>query len=217
MRKIRILMADDHQLFRKGLINIINQNEDLEVVGEANDGNDFFRLIDKGLVADLFLLDVNMPNLDGIETVIRLNRRGIKTPVLMLSMEDDEATIIQLMKLGSRGYILKDASPDELMQSIRMAASNKYFINDILSSKVLNSIEEKSNGNGQHIIESLSDRELEFLKLTSTELTYKEMADKMSVSPRTIDFYRDSLFTKLNVKSRVGLAMYAIKKGLVTI
>ena len=210
-------MADDHQLFRKGLINIINQNEDLEVVGEANDGNDFFRLIDKGLVADLFLLDVNMPNLDGIETVIRLNRRGIKTPVLMLSMEDDEATIIQLMKLGSRGYILKDASPDELMQSIRMAASNKYFINDILSSKVLNSIEEKSNGNGQHIIESLSDRELEFLKLTSTELTYKEMADKMSVSPRTIDFYRDSLFTKLNVKSRVGLAMYAIKKGLVTI
>lgn len=215
-QKIKVLLADDHQLFRKGLSNILNQAEDIEVVAEATDGYDVLRILESSKQFDLILLDVNMPNMNGVETVGRLRRRAIEIPVLMLSMEENERTILQLVKLGVRGYILKDASPDELKQAIRISSQNKYFVNNVVNANLLNDLVGKRI-KGQDLIDTLTDREIEFLKFCASESTYKEIATEMNLSPRTLDGYRDSLFEKLQAKSRVGLALFAVKLNLIQV
>jgi two-component system, NarL family, invasion response regulator UvrY len=213
MDKIRVLLADDHQLFRKGLSIILNQTTSIVVVGEASDGQEVFDLLDSGLVCDVILLDVNMPRFNGIQTMMRLNRRGNQIPVLILSMDEDELTIIQLIKLGIRGYILKDADPEELISSIRQVMLKKFFLNGALSDKLANALENKKR-DFDGLLENIPDRELEFLRFTPSDLTYKEIATQMGVGIRTVDYYREKLFQRLQVKTRVGLALFAIKIGM---
>jgi len=215
MKKIRIILADDHQLFRKGLINILNQTDDLAVAAEASNGLDVIKILEEDPSFDLLLLDLNMPYMNGLETVIRLKKRGIKIPTLILSMEENEFTIIQLIRLGVKGYILKDESPENLKQGIRLAIENKYFLNGFLSPRLQSAISEMLNGEESELVKKLTDRELEFLRLTASDHSYKEIANKMGISSRTADSYRDILFVKLQVKSRIGLALFAIKRGLV--
>jgi len=214
MSKIRILLADDHQLFRKGLINTLNEAPDIVGVGEASDGYGLLQMVERGIACDLLLLDMNMPNLNGLGTMTKIKRRGINIPVLMLSMEDNESTIIHLLKLGVKGYVLKDASPDELKNAIRTTAGGNHFLNGVLSPFFQKAIDGKKV---EEVISvgNLTDYELAFLTLSATEMTYKEIAAEMGKSSRTIDGYRDGLFVKLEAKSRVGLVLFAIKKGLV--
>jgi DNA-binding NarL/FixJ family response regulator len=213
MNKIRVLMADDHQLFRKGLSIILNQTTSIVVVGEASDGQQLLDLLDSGLTCDVILLDVNMPRFNGIQTMMRLNRRGSRIPVLVLSMDEDELTIIQLIKLGIRGYILKDADPEELINSIRQVMLNKFFLNGTLSDKLANALENKKK-DFDGLLDNIPERELEFLRFTPSDLTYKEIAIEMGVGIRTVDYYRERLFQRLQVKTRVGLALFAIKIGM---
>jgi DNA-binding NarL/FixJ family response regulator len=216
MNKIRVLMADDHQLFRKGLSIILNQTSHILVVGEASDGQQLLDLLDSGLECDVILLDVNMPRFNGIQTMMRLNRRGSRIPVLVLSMDEDELTIIQLIKLGIRGYILKDADPDELINSVRLVMQKKFFLNGTLSDKLANALENKKK-DFDGVLENIPERELEFLRFTPSDLTYKEIALEMGVGIRTVDYYRERLFQRLQVKTRVGLALFAIKIGMVKV
>jgi DNA-binding NarL/FixJ family response regulator len=216
MNKIRVLMADDHQLFRKGLSIILNQTTSIVVVGEASDGQQLLDLLDSGLTCDVILLDVNMPRFNGIQTMMRLNRRGSRIPVLVLSMDEDELTIIQLIKLGIRGYILKDADPEELINSIRQVLQNKFFLNGTLSDKLANALENKKK-DLDGLLDNIPDRELEFLRFTPSDLTYKEIALEMGVGIRTVDYYRERLFQRLQVKTRVGLALFAIRIGMVKV
>lgn len=206
-------MADDHQLFRKGLSIILNQTTSIVVVGEASDGQQLLDLLDSGLTCDVILLDVNMPRFNGIQTMMRLNRRGSRIPVLVLSMDEDELTIIQLIKLGIRGYILKDADPEELINSIRQVMLNKFFLNGTLSDKLANALENKKK-DFDGLLDNIPERELEFLRFTPSDLTYKEIAIEMGVGIRTVDYYRERLFQRLQVKTRVGLALFAIKIGM---
>ncbi len=209
-------MADDHQLFRKGLSIILNQTTSIVVVGEASDGQQLLDLLDSGLTCDVILLDVNMPRFNGIQTMMRLNRRGSRIPVLVLSMDEDELTIIQLIKLGIRGYILKDADPEELINSIRQVLQNKFFLNGTLSDKLANALENKKK-DLDGLLDNIPDRELEFLRFTPSDLTYKEIALEMGVGIRTVDYYRERLFQRLQVKTRVGLALFAIRIGMVKV
>lgn len=209
-------MADDHQLFRKGLSIILNQTSHILVVGEASDGQQLLDLLDSGLECDVILLDVNMPRFNGIQTMMRLNRRGSRIPVLVLSMDEDELTIIQLIKLGIRGYILKDADPDELINSVRLVMQKKFFLNGTLSDKLANALENKKK-DFDGVLENIPERELEFLRFTPSDLTYKEIALEMGVGIRTVDYYRERLFQRLQVKTRVGLALFAIKIGMVKV
>jgi DNA-binding NarL/FixJ family response regulator len=163
-------------------------------------------------------MDINMPEMDGFETTVWLKKNYPEIKVLVLSMYDNEASIIRMLKCGAKGYILKDCEPSVLKTAIEDVLIKGYFYSDLVSGKLIHALNKiQDDDNDFKALFSLNARETDFLKYTCTELTYKEIADKMFVSPRTIDGYRDALFEKLHVKTRVGLAIYAIKNGLVDI
>jgi len=215
--KIKVALADDHILLRNGLAGLINSFDDYTVIFEADNGADFQKKIQKGNEPELVLMDINMPGMDGFATAEWLRQNYPLTKVLALSMYDNENSIIRMFKAGAKGYILKDSEPAELKAALDSIMQKGYYYSELVTGKLIHSINTSTqNGNGNKA-NQLNDRETEFLKLAATELTYKEIAEKMNLSPRTIDGYRDALFEKLELKSRVGLVLYAIKNEIVTI
>ena len=213
----KIILVDDHTLLRNGLAGLLT-NLGHTVLYESDNGKEFISKLDKNNLPDLVLMDINMPEMDGYETSQWLSNNHPDINVLALSMYDNESSIIRMLTCGAKGYILKDSEPAELKTAIDDILSKGYYYSDLVSGKLIHAIHSDNNpGNGINKPGLLNTRETDFLKYTCTELTYKEIADKMFVSPRTIDGYRDALFEKLNVKTRVGLAIYAIKNGLVDI
>jgi DNA-binding NarL/FixJ family response regulator len=208
MNPITVALADDHKLVREGVANLLTLKGHA-VVFQCGDGSS---VVTYALMhhPDLVLMDLHMPEMNGWEATEALNRAGYSGKVLVLSMLDDEGAVIRAIRSGAAGFILKDASPDELDLAIREVHQKGFFHSDFISSKLVSSF--TGNGEGENLF---GEREREFLGLVCTELTYKEIAAHMNVSPRTIDGYRDVLFDKVNAKSRVGLVLYAIKKGLV--
>lgn len=212
-----IVLADDHVLLRNGLAELV-KSLGHTVLFEANNGKELIAKLHPHSLPDIVLLDINMPEMDGYKTAqwLKANHPGIK--VLALSMYDNETAIIRMLKYGARGYILKDSEPIELKKAIQSLMEKGFFYSELVSGKLIHAINNlEDEGDGLQNLTPLNERETEFLKYTCTELTYKEIADKMFVSPRTIDGYRDALFEKLHVKTRVGLVMYAIKNGLVNV
>lgn len=211
---LSIALTDDHSLLRKGLAQLV-QSLGYSVAYEADNGADFISKIKHSSIPDLVLMDINMPEMDGYQTTQWLKENHPDVPVLALSMYDTESSIIKMLKCGARGYILKDSEPAELKTAIESILSKGYYFNELVSGKLLHAINtDDAPGSTVH---QLNERETMFLKYACTEMTYKEIADKMFLSPRTIDGYRDALFEKLNLKTRVGLVMYAIKNGIVIV
>lgn len=212
----KIALVDDHTLLRKGLAALV-QSLGYEVLLEADNGKELITQITKNIIPDLVLMDINMPVKDGYETTLwlRQNYAGIK--VLALSMYDDEMAIIRMLKNGAKGYILKDAEPGELKIAIEAVLTKGFYYSDMVTGRMMRTITEMDENEQHHKSTHLTGREIDLLKLACSEMTYKEIAAKMNLSPRTIDGYRDTLFEKLNIKSRTGLAIYAIKNGMVQI
>ena len=212
-----IALADDHVLLRNGLANLI-RNFGHEVMFEANNGEDMIRYVQEGKRPDLILMDINMPVKDGYESAawLKNNYPGIR--VLALSMLDDENAIIRMIKNGARGYVLKESEPAELKNAINAVLQKGFYYSEMVTGRLVHSISgvDDESQNSQQVMQ-LTEREIEFLKLACTEMTYKEIAAKMYLSPRTIDGYRDALFLKLDIKTRTGLVIYAIKNGIVKI
>jgi len=209
-----IVLVDDHVLLRSGLAALI-KSLGYDVIFEADNGNDFCEKMVNYNIPDIVLLDINMPVMDGYQTCkwLHINHPNIK--VLALSMYDNEAAIITMIKCGAKGYILKDSSPAQLKAALHDLVVKGYHYSEVLNGKLifaLNKMDEDTENK-----QFFTDREIEFLKHSCTELSYKQIADIMQASPRTIDGYRDTLFEKLNIKTRVGLAIYAIKSGLIDI
>jgi two-component system, NarL family, invasion response regulator UvrY len=204
--------VDDHKLLRKGMVELIDGFTGYHVTGECNNGKEFMTLLKSMERPDIALLDINMPEMDGYETATRLSQDYPEIKVIALSMYDDEKSIIRMIKAGARGYVLKDADPTELRKAFDDVVSKGYYYSDLVSGVLVQSLHDDP---GPQKKININDRETEFLTFACTELTYKEIADRMCLAPRTIDGYREALFEKLNVKSRVGLVMYAIRNGLV--
>jgi DNA-binding NarL/FixJ family response regulator len=160
---------------------------------------------------DVCLLDINMPELDGYQTLLELKRSYPDTRVLMLSQFDHEFVIIKMLKAGANGYMLKDAEPAELKQAIRSIIEKPFYHSRLVNGHLISLVQKGED----YARLSLSDTELEFLKYCCSDLTYKEIADKMNLAKRTVEGYRESLFHKLSVKSRTALALYALKLGVV--
>jgi len=214
--KIKIAIVDDHALFRKSLTVLINLFPGYTVTYDAANGKDFIAQLKPGSPPDIVLMDITMPVMDGYATTAWLRDNFPAIRVLALSTMDSETAIIKMIKNGAKGYILKDAEPDELKLAFAEVLNRGYFYNELVSRKVLKSINQLMDaGNRTGTFVNLSEREIEFLKYVCTELTYKEIADKLFVSVRTVEGYRDTLCEKLNLKTRVGLAMYTIRNNIV--
>ena len=209
-----IALADDHVLLRKGLASLV-QNLGYTVLFEADNGQELIDKLQTSGEPELVLMDINMPVKDGYETArwIRENKPFIK--VLALSMYDDEAAVIRMLKNGARGYILKDCEPAELRAALDAVSTKGFYYSEMVTGRLVHSIAgQDDEGNNAAKLLSLTDRETMFLKLACTEMSYKEIAAQMHLSPRTIDGYRDALFEKLELKTRTGLVVYAIKNGI---
>lgn len=209
--KIKVVLVDDHVLLRNGLSNLIESFANCTVLFEADNGKDFISKLKASNLPDIVLMDINMPEMDGYETTLWLKENQPSIKVLALSMYDNENAIIRMLRAGVRGYILKACESSELRHAINAVYTSGFYYSDNVTGKLVNIVSKKDNE------DELNEREITFLKLLCSELTYKEIADKMCKGVRTIDGYRDALFEKLNVKTRVGLVLYAIKNGIMNL
>ncbi len=209
---ITIAIVDDHALFRKSLAVLIEMFPGYRVACDAANGRDLIDQLRPDQLPDIVLMDISMPVMDGYTATAWLREHFPQIKVLALSTMDAETAIIKMIKSGASGYILKDAEPSELRQAFEEVLSRGYFYNELLTRKVMNSVRELTPE--AKTFAKLSEREATFLRLACTELTYKEIADRMCVSARTVEGYRDALCEKLGLKTRVGLAMYAVRNHL---
>ena len=214
MTVTKVVLNDDHVLLRNGLANLIESFGDYKVLFQADNGNQFIEKLQPGNLPDIVLMDINMPEKDGYQTAMWLRQHYPGIKVLALSMYDDENSIIRMFKAGARGYILKDCDPAELKAALRAIHVKGFYYSEWVTGTLIHSIN-SLEGKEDYLKPELNDREIEFLKLAASELTYKEISEKMFLSPRTIDGYRDDLCKKFHVKTRIGLVMFGIKNGIV--
>ncbi len=214
--QIKVAMADDHILLRNALASLINNSGECIVICECSNGNELIAKLKNGTQPDVVILDLNMPEMDGHQTALFLQKNYPNIKILMLTMYDSELALIRLLKAGVKGFMKKDIHPTELMHAIQSVHVHGYYYSAQTSSKLAGLFRDDTSAQSIDKI-MLSEMELEFLKYVCSELTYKEIAVKLKMNPRAIDGMRDNLFTRLDVKSRVGLAMYAIKHGIVSV
>ncbi|MVN23270.1 response regulator [Mucilaginibacter sp. HMF7410] len=206
--RIPIAIVDDHTLFREGVSGLMSEFEELEVVFKAENGRQMQQALLKQALPKVILMDINMPVMDGYASTCWLKANYPKIHVLALSMFEDDEAVIKMIRSGACGYILKESKPRDLLEAIKIIMLKGVYINEMVSGKLIRSVA------AHETAPNLSSKELDFLKHCCSELTYKEIADLMFVSPRTVDNYRESLFQKLNIKSRTGLVLYAIRNNL---
>lgn len=211
-----IALADDHLLIRNALVELINRFPGFKVIFDTSNGKEFIDSIQTFGPPDIALIDINMPVMDGFETTEYLARQFPEIKCVALSVEDNEESIIKMLRLGAKGYLLKDTDTSQFILALSEIRDKGYYHSDLVSNTLLKSLHKPAEVKNK-IQSQFQAREEEFIKLACTEMTYKEIADQMCLSPRTIDGYRESLFLKLEVKSRVGLVLFAIKNNLVNI
>lgn len=210
--EIKIAIVDDHHLFSSSLEKLINTFSGMSVVCKAGNGAELKAAKQGGdCNADIILLDINMPVMNGYQTMDWLARVHPDQAVLALTMDDDEMTILRMIRGGAKGYLLKDMHPEELEEALNEVYQKGYYHSEQVTRTLINSL--LPDEGDQRL--NLKENELKFLELASTEMTYKEIADVMHLSPKTIDGYRQDLFQKLNVKNRVGLVMFGLKHNLI--
>jgi len=202
-----IVVVDDHTLLSQAISGLVNSFEDFNVLYTCKNGQDFIdQLVFENKRPDIVLMDVNMPIMDGIETTAYLREHFPDIKVLALSVEEEEHTILKMLRAGAKGYLLKDTEKTILHNALKELVNQGFYHTNTVSKLLVKSLDEDSTL-------ALKEREIEFIKHACTEMTYNEIADKMFLSPKTVQGYRDSVFSKLNLKNRTGLVIYAIKNG----
>jgi two-component system invasion response regulator UvrY len=211
-----IAIVDDHELMAKALSGLVQKYEGYEVLYEVSNGNELIHRIKLKMIPDIVLLDINMPEMDGYETSLWLKNNYPEIKILALSMNDKEESIVKMLRNGAGGYLLKGCKPHELKQALDSIVKKGFYYTEYVTSQLIKSLNPDSFQNPVDQL-GLNERETNFIKLSCSDLTYVEIADKMCVSPRTVDGYRESVFQKMNVKSRVGMVLEAIRLKLVEI
>ncbi|MEF9479624.1 response regulator [Chryseobacterium sp. RRHN12] len=209
--KKSIVIVDDHILIAKALEGIIGNFNEFEVIYVCENGKDLIQKFEEGnAIPDIILLDISMPIMDGFETAVWLTKNHPNIKIMALSMQGDDNSVIKMIKSGAKGYLLKNTHPRDLETALTRLNTDGFFYPDWASKIIFTNLNKETES---EIAVKISDREKEFLKYTVTELSYKEIADRMCCSPRTVESYRDQLCEKLDLKTRVGLAVFAIKNG----
>jgi DNA-binding NarL/FixJ family response regulator len=206
-----IAMVDDHKMFRTGIASLLKEYADINILFEANNGIELQNKIAQYPDTQVILMDINMPHMNGYMTTTWLKNNYPHIHVLALSMYDDEQAIIKMLKAGANGYILKEAEISELHKAIIQLVEKGFYTNDLVSGNMIRSIQKDTIATGGV---KLTEKEILFLQLCASELTYKEMADQLNIAVRSVDNYSRSLFEKTGAKSRVGLVLWALKNNL---
>jgi two-component system invasion response regulator UvrY len=216
--KIYVHVADDHKILIEGIIAVINTDKDIEIKGYSLTGKEVVDWFDEN-EADVLILDITMPILDGFEVIKHFNDNDINQKVIVLSSYDDVKIVQEMLNLGCKGYITKNNAGTDIVDAIKAVARGEQFFSDDIKKILLKSLSGqhvlKGDAPDKFIIESLTERELDVLKLITKELSTIEIADKMNISTSTVDTHRKKLLKKLKVKNAVGLAMYAVKNNIV--
>ncbi len=214
LTKRTLVIVDDHAMITTSLTRFLNDFDAYEVVASFKNGLELINYCKaSSSLPDLILLDISMPEMNGITTMEWMHVNSPKAKILALSMFDDDATILKMIQLGVKGYLLKGSSADDLIKAINTIIEKGYYYSEEIGNRLISGVQKDYALDKKQCLIELKEKEVHFLKLACTEMTYKEIADRMLLSPKTIDGYRDVLFEKLEVKSRVGLVTYAIKNG----
>lgn len=208
---IKVLIADDHAVVRRGIKQILSEESDIQVLGEASNSEEIFSLL-YDQEWDLLILDITMPGKSGLDSLIEIKQRKPELKVLVLSMHPEEEIAIRALKTGASGYLNKDSVPGELLRAVRKVAEGGKYISTSLAESIYMSIEKNHN---QTPHEELSDREFQVLCLISSGQTLTQIAEELSLSVKTISTYRTRILEKMNLKTNVELTHYAIKHKLV--
>ena len=215
MSEYKVILVDDHSLFVKSLAGLIDSFEDFMVTETFQNGAELVDQLSSGMKEpDVLLLDINMPIMNGIATMKWLKKYKPSVKVLALSMEDDEQVILEMLRNGAKGYLLKDIQPDELETALKTVVKQGYYHTEMVTDTLMRSLNDEIDVANKY---DLKENEVSFIKLACQEMTYKEIADIMNLSPKTIDGYRQNLFDKLGIKNRVGLVMFALKNKIVNL
>lgn len=212
-KRTAIAIVDDHTLFRKGLVSLLTESDELDILFDAANGLDMKQIINAKLLPEVILMDINMPQMDGYAATKWVTKTYPSVKVLALSMFDEDKPIIEMLKSGAGGYLLKESKTTELVTAIKTIAAHGYYMNNLVSGKLIKSLHDTDPAKNE--ASEISANELKFLQLSCSEMTYKEIANKMNLSPHTIDNYREALFHKFEIKSRTGLVLFAIKNELI--
>jgi DNA-binding NarL/FixJ family response regulator len=214
-KTIKVALADDHVLLRDALAFLVNSFTDCQILFTATNGQEVVDKVRAGHHPDVIIMDLNMPLMDGHETTRWLQLNYPRIHVMMLTMYDSELTLIRMLQAGAKGFLKKDIHPEELKFAIQSVVESGYYYTNSITGKLVN-LFRNTQDETTVLKNMLSEQEARFLKYCCTEMTYKEIAVQMGLSPRSVETVRDQLFLRMGVKSRVGLAMYAIRHGLAT-
>jgi DNA-binding NarL/FixJ family response regulator len=209
--KIKVIIADDHAILRKGLIQILEEEHDISVVGEAKDGNEAIQLTAK-MQCDVLLLDISMPDKSGIEVIKIVRNDNQKLPILMLSMHREDQYAIRCLKAGASGYLSKQSASTELVKAIRTVATGKKYISAEVAQILANHVNVSED---TPIHELLSDREFQTLTMIGSGLTVTEIGDKLALSVKTVSVYRARILEKMQMRNNSDLMNYVIKNNLI--
>ena len=213
MKKIKVLVADDHTIVRKGLCALLEEEKNIEVIGEAGDGREAVRKAGS-LNPDIILLDIRMPILNGIEAARQISQNYPDIKVLVLTMYSDDEHVFELLNAGAGGYILKKSAPSELVNAINALSQGDAFLSPLISKKVLERLKERSiNKNRAEVC--LTNREREVVQLIAEGCTNKQIGERLCISIKTVVNHRSRLMMKLDIHNTAGLTHYAIRKGII--
>src|SRR5579863_9285338 len=212
--KIRVLIVDDHTILRAGLRMLLNAHPDLEVVGEASDGNQAV-VSAQNMQPDVILMDIAMPECNGIEATRQIKRLLPDTRVLVLTMHENEEYLFQMLRAGAAGYILKEAADTELITAIRVVSAGRFYLSPSAQSMMVSDYLQRVRSGEEHdSYSALTEREREILKLVAEGHTNNQIAERLFISPKTVDTHRTHIMDKLNLHSRAELVKYAMRRGL---
>jgi DNA-binding NarL/FixJ family response regulator len=211
---IKVAIADDHALFRAGVKTALSSRKDIELIAEADNGMQLLHLL-RHIEPDVILLDIQMPIMDGIQTLPEIRKLRPDAKVIILSMHNDHSMISKLMEIGANSYLTKNSDSETIYQAIRTCYDQEFFFNELTNKALLTGLRTKRTDGIHHQEADLSEKEMRVLKLMCEEKTTKEIADIVEISPRTVEAIRDKLKTKTGAKSMAGLVMYAVKNGII--
>jgi len=217
LTQIEVLLVDDHEIVRAGLRSLLEQQERLQIVGEASSGSEAVRLATE-LKPDVVLMDVSMPDMDGVEATRRLKEEAPGINVLALTVHEEEAYFFEMLTAGASGYVPKRASPQILLTAISIVAKGEIFLHPAVAGALVQEyLQEGRSGAEKRVYDGLTPRQREVLTLIAEGLSNQEIAQELDISVRTVERHRENIMKRLNLHSRVELVKYALRKGLVAL